>query len=320
MSTEKVSVVSEPEVPARPAFVPIPESRLRQGLAAWDLTDAPLTRIPRGASAEVFRVEGPSGQPLVAKYAYTLRSEFEPGLLAAEVVAAAGMRAATPERTTTREILAMVEWPDGHHHPLALLDWVRGSHLEATSLSGAATVGETLGRVQTLLLAAGSARLALADDRDYLAYLRTVGKDLGQHNWIHGRIAELVAAVDELTTAGQLTSGAGVWDGPEIVEDDEGRLGLLDFGNVDRQPLVHAAAYGTTQVSPPGRENPAAVETFLAAFTQACPLTPEDLAAVDAFRKITIAIYAKFMAARQTEDRLDAHLGEALQRCLTALA
>lgn len=316
---ERVSE-SDANAGTRSAFVPLPEDRLRVGLGAWGLSDAPVVRLPRGASADVFRVEGPTGERWVAKYAYMSRRDFEPGLLAAGVVAAGGLRAATPKTTPAGELATMVEWPDGHDHSLALLEWVPGRHLEPTSPVAAATVGETLGRVQTLLLDAGPARLGLSGDRDHLAYLRRADQDLGRRHWLHQRIAELVAAVDELTDAGQLTWGPGVWDGPEIVEDRDGILGLLDFGNVDWQPVAHAVAYGTTQVSPPGRENPEAVAAFLAAFTRECRLATADVAAVETFRKVTIAVYAKFMATRHAAGRLDAQLHEALERCLTALA
>lgn len=305
--------------PSRPAFVPILESRLRAGLAAWGLADSPLAVLPRGVSGEVFLLHDSDGQPLVAKYAYMYRDDFEPGLLAAEVVAAAGLRAAAPRRTSAGEALVMVEWPDGVEHPLALLAYMDGDRLDPTTPSAAARVGSTLGRVQAILLHAGAKQLALSGQRDYLAYLRATTQDLGAHQWLHEHIAELVAEVDDLTSTGRLTCGPGVWDGPEIVVDDQGEAGLLDFGVVDWHPIAHPLAYGTTQVSPPDRENAGLVETFLSAFVEECPLSEVDIEAIPLFRRVTLAIYAKFMAARRASGLLDANLDARFDRMIAAL-
>ena len=304
---------------ARPAFVPIPEARLRSGLGAWGLSDARLAPLPRGAQGEVFRVEDRSGRRWLAKYAYMDRHDFEPGLLAAEVVSAGAMRAATPNRTSSGQLVAMVEWPDGVAHPLALLTWIAGQPLDPTTPAAAPAIGRTLGRVQTLLLDAGRERLGLSTERDYLGYLRSTTQDLGDHDWLHARNAALVGEVDELAATGTLTCGPGVWDGPEIVVDRDGAFGLIDFGNVDWHPVAHVAAYGTTQVSPPGCDDPPLVETFLSAFTQECRLTAADVEAIPIFRNVTLAIYAKFMATQRAAGRLDVGLEDFLYRSLADL-
>jgi len=250
----------------------------------------------------------------VAKYAYMHRHDFEPGLLAAQVVSAGGMRAATPQPTNAGELVAMVEWPDGVEHPVALLTWIAGQPLDRTTQGAAETIGRTIGHVQALLLDAGRERLGLCTDRDYLSYLRSTTQDLGEHDWLHERIAELVAEVDALGETGTLTCGPGVWDGPEIVVDGDGVLGLIDFGNVDWHPFAHVAAYGTTQVSPPGHDDRRLTETFLSAFMKECQLTTADINAIPIFRKITLAVYAKFMATQRAAGNLDEGLEEALHR------
>jgi Ser/Thr protein kinase RdoA (MazF antagonist) len=309
-----------PQTQDRDGFVPIPHERVRTGLAAWGLHNAELVALPRGASGEVFLLHL-EGQRFVAKYAYVHRRDFEPGLRAAEVASEAGMRVAKPVRTATGDLTASVEWPTGTDHPLAVMDYVAGSPLDRRVHSSAAVVGSTLGRVQRRLFEVGAERLGLHSPRDYLAYLRSTDQDLGEQSWLHDYNAELVVEIDELTAAARLTVGPGVWDGPEVVvdNDQDPSLGLIDFGSVDVHPVAHVLAYGTTQVSPPGREDESRVQAFLDAFTSACPVSPQDLEATPAFRRVTLAIYAKFMSSQRVRRRLDHALDDPLDRTLRAL-
>jgi Ser/Thr protein kinase RdoA (MazF antagonist) len=315
-----MSETVDPQAHDRGGFIPIPHERIRAGLAAWGLTDAELVVLPRGASGEVFLLHL-EGQRFVAKYAYMRQRDFEPGLRAAEAASEAGMRVAKPVRTATDDLTASVEWPIGTNHPLAVMDYVAGSPLDRTVHSSAAVVGTTLGRVQRRLFDVGAKRLALHPPRDYLAYLRSTDQDLGEQSWLHDYNAGLVAEIDELTTAERLTVGPGVWDGPEVVvdNDQDPSLGLLDFGSVDVHPVAHVLAYGITQISPPGREDESRVQAFLDAFTSACPVSPQDLEATPAFRRVTLAIYAKFMSSQRVRRRLDAALDDPLDRTLRAL-
>ena len=298
---------------------PIPQARVREALAAWRLEGAELSVLPAGASGDVFRVAA-GGRTLVAKYAYMARRDFEPGLLAAEAVSGVGLAAAAPVRTDDGELVVMIEWPDGVPHPLAVLEWVEGSPVDPTTRSGAARVGATLGTVQARLLGLSVDHLVLQPPRDYLAYLRTTDQDLGSYAWLHEFNAGLVAEIEATTASGGLTVGPGVWDGPEIVIDDRGTIGLIDFGNVDVHPVAHALGYGTTQVSRPGRTNPENERIFLDAFAAECPVTDQDVAAIPCFRKATLAIYAKFMTTRRLTGRLPPELDDGLDRTLAELS
>jgi len=247
------------------------------------------------------------------------RSDFEPGLLAADVVAERGLRTARPVRTIEGDLVVMVEWPQGTEHPLALLEYVGGTPIDPTTAAGAEVAGRVLGRVQAALTNVPRRELALDAPRDYLHFLRSAHQDLGDCSWLHSYNADLVAEIERLTADG-LELVPGLWDGPEVVVDEASDIGLIDFGNVDLHPIAHVLGYGITQVSPPGRTNAQRESTFLEAFTSECKVPEAEMAVIGPFRKVTLATYAKFIAMRRMASRdLPAELELALHRLLSEL-
>lgn len=300
---------------------PFTEAEVRSHLGRWGLKSAMVSPLPRGASGEVFLVEA-AGERFVAKHAYMHRHEFEPGLMAAEVVARGGeYRAAGPIRTTEGDVLVMVEH-DGLAHPLALLQWVDGRQEPVDDESSARELGVVLGRVQRTLAATPAAELLIEPaGRAYLDYLRSTSQDLGEYAWLHRRIGEIVGRIDSLLDAESLTHAAAVWDGPERLRDRDGSIGLIDFGNTGWYPVAHTIGYGTSQVrvTEAGAEA-RAVEAFMAAFVSEFPVSAADLEAVPLFRLATIATYAKFMARRAATGQLSEAMQVGFSRVLAELS
>jgi Ser/Thr protein kinase RdoA (MazF antagonist) len=299
---------------------PFTEADVRSHLGRWGLESAKVSPLPRGASGEVFLVEA-GGERFVAKHAYMHRHEFEPGLMAADVVSRAGeFRAAGPVRTAGGDVLVMVEH-DGLTHPLALLRWVNGRQYPVEDETSARELGVVLGRVQRTLAAAPAAELQIEPvGRAYLDYLRSTSQDLGDYGWLHHRIGEIVARIDTLLDAEVLTHAAAVWDGPERLRDRDGSIGLIDFGNTGWYPVAHTIGYGTSQVRISDAAAEArAVDAFVTAFASEFPVSAADLDSVPLFRLATVATYAKFMARRAATGQLPEVMRVGFSRVLAEL-
>lgn len=293
---------------------------MRAELRAWGLEGATVTPLPGGASGEVFLVATPERR-FVAKHAYMHRHDFEPGLLAAEVVArSTGFRTAAPVRTTVGDVLVMVEH-NGYAHPLALLQWVQGEPMPVDNDAAARELGHLLGTVQRTLAQVPPTALGIVeDDRGFLAYLRSPTQDLGEHQWLHARITDIVDEIDARLDAGALMCAPGVWDGPERVRDPSGRIGLIDFGNTGWYPVAHVIGYGTSQVRVAEDTDEArAIDAFIAAFVAELPVSTADLEVVNLFRLATVATYAKFMARRSATGHLPPAMRTGFARVLSEL-
>jgi len=303
-----------------PSSTPFTEADIRSHLDRWGVAEATVTPLPAGASGEVFAVEG-RGDRFVAKHAYMPRQEFEPGLLAADVVARAGeFRAAAPVLTTDGDVLVMVEH-NGLAHPLALLRWVDGRHHPVDDVTSARELGAVLGRVQSTLAATPAADLRIeTNDRSFLHYLRSTHQELGEYGWLHRRIAEIVDQIDRVLDTGRLTHAPAVWDGPERLRNRDGSIGLIDFGNTGWFPVAHTIGYGASQVRvTDAREERRAIDAFIAAFVAEFPMTEADLEAVSLLRLATIATYAKFMARRAATGQLPEVMQLGFSRVLSEL-
>ena len=316
--TRMLAVGNRRSESARYAFS---ERELRGALNHWGLSDARVTSMSPGVSGEVFLVEDDDGRRLVAKHAYMSREDFEPGLLAAEIVSSQGFRAACPVRTTSGEVLRMVTGPRDLVHPLALLTFVDGEPIDPSAPDAPRMLGRLLGSVHAALRDLAPEVLHIVpNDSAFLAYLRSDDQNLGEHQWLHSANREIADAAAERIGRGDMTIGPGVWDGPEVVADEAGSLGLLDFGNTGWFPAAHVMACGTMQVSPPGGHDlrDRAAE-FIDAFRSAVEILDADVDAVPLFRRVSSAIYAKFMAGRSAAGRHPPELDDAFARVRAAV-
>ena len=294
--------------------VPIPVDDVRAALPHWGIDEAELSELPRGATAEVWKVECAQGT-FVAKYAYDDRDHFENGLRAAEVALEVGLRSAAPQRTNDGELTVMLEWPTGHWHPLTLLHWVDGESVDATQPG----IEEDLGRLFGTLQAALAQHMpadADADPFSYLDYLEGSPQDLGDNGELQAAVEAIARRAREIQGATQMTVATAVWDGPDIVVDGEGRLGLIDFGYCRPLPVVHGLANRSVTVSLEEDERTA---RFVNAFVEVFPLTNAELKCLGIFRLVSLAIYCKYQAWRLTIDtdpevrgRMQSYLDEIL--------
>ena len=92
-----------------------------------------------------------------------------------------------------------------------------------------------------------------------------------------------------------MTIAQAVWDGPEVLVDENGRFGLIDFGACATRPVVHAMANRSLHF---GLEENAQTRRFVELYLRYYPLTQAELAGVPIFRKVSIAIYCLYQLSR----------------------
>jgi Ser/Thr protein kinase RdoA (MazF antagonist) len=187
----------------------------------------------------------------------------------------------------------MIEWPPGHHHPLAVMDFVPGRPLRVTSPEAPAILGKVCGMVQARLAQVGPNELGLEDrGEEWLDYLISTEQDLGDFAWLHEVNATLAARASG--AAASLRRSCGVWDGPDVLMET-GTPGLVDFGHVAYQPTINFVANRLVACALGGEQRRA---RFLVAFSRELTLPKQDLEWLPLFELVNVAIYAKFAAWR----------------------
>ena len=288
--------------------VPISVENVRAALSNWGIAEAEFSELPRGATAEVWKVETDEGT-FVAKYAYDDRDHFENGLRAAEVALQAGLRSAAPLRTTDGQLTVMLEWPKGHWHPLTLLRWVEGTWFR----DDAPRAIEEFARIHGTLQAALARDIPIPPDADlfsYLDYLESSDQTLGENGEVQTLVGQVAAEARRFQETTPMTIANAVWDGPEVVVDEEGRYGLIDFGFCRPLPVVHAMANRSLHF---GLEENERTRRFVELYVNHFPLTEAELAGVSLFRKVSLAIYCKYQAWRLADGAVDAAAAAEIQ-------
>lgn len=269
---------------------PVPVERVRGGLAHWGLGNAELVRLPPGVTADVFLITLGDDRS-VAKLAYQSRSEFEPGLIVSRHLRGKGMVVAAPRSPSGGGLLVMVEWPEGHWHPMAVLDFVPGSPLDLGSPAAPQVLGDVCGSLHQML---SDLRLqsSAAWPGDYLGYLRRTTEDLGDFAWLHDLNAEIAAAAMTNHHQEEIRWTTNVWDGPDVLIDSQDGVGLVDFGNVGWHPFVHVVANRSLLIDDAERSQ----ARFLGSVEQRVELHRDERALLPLFRLVNVAIYAKYAA------------------------
>ena len=272
---------------------PLPVDTVRTALGAWDLGDELLVEpIPPGATADVFAVRAGS-ERWVAKYVYDDRAYVEGGLAVSEVLDVAPWQVARPVRTADDGALTrMVEWPPGHEHPLAVLRWVDGRVLEDTA-SHRDCRALVCGRVHARLLDLDPASVGIDVPAADAPPEPLQDWDLGPNAWLDELFVELRAEI--VAWRPLVRCGIAVWDGPDVRIADDGGIGLIDFGHTSWQPLVNVVANRSLTGPDQGA---AGLSRFLEVVEGELPLTDEEHAALECFRRYNAAIYARWASMR----------------------
>ena len=264
---------------------------LLTALHAWPLPSPRLVRrLPAGFTSEVWLVEA-GGAHFVAKYADQSQEALEAGLFAAELAERHGITSGAPLRTKEGALSLLVTEPSGQRHPLALLRFVEGSPLNDAEPGAASLYGQVLGRTHTLLQ--GLIQQVTLDVYDFL---------LQEEDYVVSQpgLAQLIrracTAARAFEARRAVTSGV-IWaDRVEIVlEKETGRVGVIDWGAIERGPLLFDVALTLLWLFPKGNQ---ASEEFLHAYLAAAPITSDELEGLPYYTALLWARQAKFFAYR----------------------
>jgi Ser/Thr protein kinase RdoA (MazF antagonist) len=266
---------------------------LHAALHAWPLPEPrQVRRLPGGFTSDVWRVEA-GGAAFVAKYTEQAQDAFEGGLAAAELAERAGITSGPPVRTNEGALSCLVAGPTGQRHPLALLRFVPGSPLNGAEPGAASLYGRLLGATHRLFLKSG---LSERIPSDLYAFLQEEDAFVGAQPGLAVLIQQTRAAVREVALRRAVTSGV-IWaDRVEILRDPAtDRVGIIDWGAIERGPLLFDVALTARWVFPEGSQ---AYEAFLAAYLATAPISRSELDGLKYYKALLWARQAKYFAYR----------------------
>lgn len=273
--------------------VRLSEEVLLAALHAWPLPEPHVVRrLPGGFTSDVWRVEA-SGNAFVAKYAEQSQGAFEGGLAAAELAEHAGISSGAPLRTKVGALSFLVEGPDGQRHPLALLHFVPGAPLNCAEPGAASLYGHLLGWTHRLFLDNGLVEQIPAD---LYTFLHEDDAFVDAQPGLADLIQQACVAARGDAARRAVTDGV-IWaDRMEIVcEQETGRVGIIDWGAIERGPLLFDVALTGLWLFPRGSQ---AYEAFLGAYLAAAPISRGELDGLNYYEALLWARQAKYFAYR----------------------
>jgi Ser/Thr protein kinase RdoA (MazF antagonist) len=273
--------------------VRLSETVLLSALHAWPLPEPrQVRRLPGGFTSDVWRVEA-GGAAFVAKYTEQPQDAFEGGLAAAELVGRAGISSGAPVRTKEGALSCLVAGPTGQRHPLALLRFVPGAPLTGAEPGAASLYGRLLGATHRLFLHRG---LSERIPSDLYAFLHKEDAFVDAQPGLAALIQQACDAAREDALRRAVTDGV-IWaDRVEMLCDSAtGRVGLIDWGAIERGPLLFDVALTGLWIFPEGSP---AYEAFLAAYLAAAPIARSELDGLDYYKALLWARQAKYFAYR----------------------
>jgi Ser/Thr protein kinase RdoA (MazF antagonist) len=193
---------------------------------------------------------------------------------------------------STRALSILVKDVHGEHHSLALLRYVPGDPLRLSDPGAASLYGHLLGRTHRLLLK-NFAREGLFDLYEFL---------LQETDYVAAQpgLASLIHLAFEKARAYEaqhsVTLGI-IWaDRIEIVREKEtGQVGIIDWGAIERGPLVFDVALSMLCLFPEGSQ---AVHEFLQAYLAVAPISVQELQGLPYYKALFWARQAKYFAYR----------------------
>jgi len=266
------------------------DAALQAGLQAWPLSE-PITiqQLPGGMTSEVWHIEA-GNRRFVAKYAYTTQRAFEGGLHAAELVERHGISCGAPLRTKQGTLSIMVEDAQGKSRPFAVLRYVPGERLDLSNANAAALYGSLLGRTHSILRAEAGNWCAF----DLYDFLLEEDPAVTVQPGLTPLIRGALEAVRVYEAHRPVTSGI-IWaDAMEIRLDSEtGRAGIIDWGAIERGPLLFDIALNESWYFPQGSR---AYREFMQAYLRDAPISAGELEGINYYKALLWARQARFYA------------------------
>jgi len=266
------------------------DAALQAGLQAWPLSE-PITiqQLPGGMTSEVWHIEA-ENQRFVAKYAYTTREAFEGGLYAAELVERHGISCGAPLRTKQGALSIIIEDAQAQSRPLAVLRYIPGQQLDLSNPDAATLYGSLLGRTHSILRAEAGDWCAF----DLYDFLLEEDPAVTAQPGLTALIRQALEAVRAYEARRHITTGI-IWaDAMEIrLDSATGRVGIIDWGAIERGPLLFDIALNESWYFPEGSQ---AYREFIEAYLHEAPILAEELEGINYYKALLWVRQARFFA------------------------
>lgn len=208
----------------------------------------------------------------------------------AELVELHGINCGAPLRTKQGTLSIMIEGTPGQSQPLALLRYVPGEPLDRSIPDAVALYGRLLGRTHSILLAE-------ADNwqgTDLYNFLLEEDPAVTAQPGLAPLIRRALEAARAYEARNPINTGI-IWaDAMEIRLDREtGRAGIIDWGAIERGPLLFDIALTESWFFPAGSR---AYHEFIQAYLHEAPISDRELEGINYYKALLWARQARFFA------------------------
>lgn len=268
------------------------DETLLTALQAWNLPHPLLVRrLSSGFTSEVWKVET-GKECFIAKYADQSQEAFEGGLCAAELAGQKGIMSGTPLRTKKGALSILIEGVSGKYQPLALLHFVSGEPLDFSEPNAASLYGRLLGHTHRILLDG----LGEQDLFDLYEFLLQEDEHVTAQPSLAPLIRKAIEAARSYEARHAVTFGV-IWaDRVEVLREKQtGRVGIIDWGAIERGPLLFDVALSILWLFPEGSK---AYDEFLRAYLAIAPISAHELEGLNYYKALFWARQAKYFAYR----------------------
>lgn len=271
----------------------LPTELLLEALQAWGIDKhVSIELLSGGFSADVWKLQLPDKETLVAKFVYDTRDSFETQLRTAERLADHGLPTPRPIRTASGELGVMVEGPPGKFHPLGFMTFVPGEHVEHWDHEIQTIAGQLLAEIHRAM---EDADFVSRDPKWFYSYLEDEKEPVAYPELVRPATRETLKAVRAFEATHEVTTGIIMADDLHVMRDSQiGSVGVVDLGNSILGPL--AADVAITQLEIEGRGFPA--DAFVDSYFANSKVTSEDRLALALYARMRLVALIRFFAWR----------------------
>lgn len=271
----------------------LPTELLLNALRAWGIDeDVSIEPLSGGFSADVWKLQLPDEKTLVAKFVSDTRDGFETQLRTAERLADHGLPTPRPIRTASGELCVMAEGPPEKFHPLGLMTFVPGRHVENWDDEIQTIAGRLLAEIHRAM---EDADFVSRDPKWFYSYLEDEEEPVAYPELVRPITRETLSAVRTFEAEHEVTKGIVLGDDLHVMRDSEtGSVGVIDLGNSILGPL--AADVAITQLEIEGRGFPS--DAFVNSYFASSKVTGDDRLALALYARMRLVALVRFFAWR----------------------
>lgn len=279
------------------ALYHLPDAALINALEAWDIPKVVSVKPLRGGfSSDVWKLDLPNKGSLVAKFAYDTQAVLEMQLQMSEFLAGRSLPVPKPIRARSGDLCVMVEGPPAKFHPLGVMTFIRGDHVEVYNEEAQVVSGRLLTQIHTEM---SGADFVGRDPKWFYNYLEDENEPIANEDLVRPISREILAAVRAFETAHEVTRGIILGDDLHLMLHKETRTyGVVDLGQSIFGPLAYDVAITQMAIESRGYSPDAFVDAY---FTNS-PVTELDRVALPLYARMRLANLLRWVAWRELHE------------------